>query len=118
MCRQQLAGCPVDGCCGCDSDLGGQYVFGTNGATKEIAADGQCPFPSIPNGCYREAVESQFSFSVFSGLRKDGCWTLHLQDGAFLDTGALAGWTISVANQQTTAVESSTWGAVKAGFVN
>jgi subtilisin-like proprotein convertase family protein len=116
MCRQQLAGCPVDDCCGCDGDLGGQYVFGTNGASKEIAADVQgCPI-SIPNGCYRQADESLFNFSVFSGLRKDGCWTLHLQDGALQDLGVLSGWRISVANQQTTAVEASTWGAVKAGY--
>jgi len=117
MCRQQLAGCPVDMCCGCSGDLigGGRYVFGTNGSTKEIAAAGQCPTP-IPFGCYRSAVESQFSFSAFSGLRKDGCWTLFLQDGAGGDVGILQNWKISVANQQTTAVEDATWGAVKHGF--
>jgi hypothetical protein len=117
MCRQQLAGCPVDMCCGCLGDLGtGRYVFGTNGATKEIAADAQgCP-AAIPAGCYRQAVESQFAFSVFSGLRKDGCWRLFLQDGAGADVGTLRDWKVSVANQQTTAVESATWGAVKAGF--
>jgi hypothetical protein len=118
MCRQQLAGCPVDMCCGCSGDLlaGGRYVFGTNGATKEIAADAQgCP-TTIPFGCYRPAVESQFTFSVFSGLRKGGCWTLSLQDGAGADVGGLSNWKLSVANQQTTAVEPSTWGAVKAGF--
>jgi hypothetical protein len=119
LCRQQLAGCPVDGCCGCSGDmfLGGRFVFGTNGATKEIAADAQgCP-SVIPYGCYRPAVESQFTFSVFSGLRKDGCWYLDLQDGAGADEGLLANWQINVANQQTTAVESSTWGAVKAGYL-
>jgi hypothetical protein len=117
MCRQQLVGCPVDLCCGCSGDLvaGGQYVFGTNGATKEIAAAGQCP-TVLPFGCYREAVESANTFAVFSGLRKDGCWTLSLQDGAGADTGTLQSWSISVANQQTTAVENSTWGAVKAGY--
>lgn len=116
MCRQQLAGCPVDNCCGCSGDLAGTYVFGTNGATKEIAATAAQCTAVIPTGCYRSAVESAFSFSVFSGLRKDGCWTLSLQDGAGLDTGTLQSWRISVANQQTTAVEPSTWGAVKAGF--
>lgn len=117
MCRQQLAGCPVDMCCGCSGDLGtGRYVFGTNGSTKEIAADANgCP-AAIPAGCYRSAVESQFTFSVFSGLRKDGCWRLFLQDGAGADLGTLRDWKVSVANQQTTAVESSTWGAVKHGF--
>jgi len=118
MCRQQLAGCPVDGCCGCSGDLlaGGRYVFGTNGSTKEISSDAQgCP-TTIPFGCYRSATESQFNFSAFSGLRKDGCWRLFLQDGAGADLGVLQNWKISVANQQTTAVEAATWGAVKAGF--
>jgi subtilisin-like proprotein convertase family protein len=118
MCRQQLAGCPVDMCCGCLGDLlaGGRYVFGTNGSTKEIAADAQgCP-DAIPFGCYRQATESQFNFSVFSGLRKDGCWRLFLQDGAGLDVGTLQNWKVSVANQQTTAVEAATWGSVKAGY--
>jgi hypothetical protein len=117
LCRQQLAGCPVDLCCGCSGDMffGGRYVFGTNGSTKELAAAGQCP-TTIPFGCYREAVESANTFAVFSGLRKDGCWYLDLQDGAGADEGVLLNWQINVANQQTTAVESSTWGAVKAGY--
>jgi subtilisin-like proprotein convertase family protein len=118
MCRQQLAGCPVDGCCGCSGDLtaGTRYVFGTNGSTKEISADAQgCP-TVIPGGCYRQATESAFNFSVFSGLRKDGCWRLFLQDGAGADVGVLADWKVSVANQQTTAVEAATWGSVKAGY--
>jgi len=118
MCRQQLAGCPVDLCCGCSGDLvgGARYVFGTNGSTKEISADAQACPATIPAGCYRQATESAFTFSVFSGLRKDGCWRLFLQDGAGADVGVLADWKVSVANQQTTAVESSTWGAVKAGY--
>jgi hypothetical protein len=120
MCRQQLAGCPVDMCCGCSGDLinGLNYQFANtgNGSTKEIAADSQgCP-TTIPAGCYTAAVESQFTFSVFSGLRKGGCWFMHLQDGAGADVGSLNTWTLFVKNQQTTAVESSTWGAVKAGF--
>ena len=118
LCRQQLAGCPVDGCCGCSGDmfLFGRYAFGTNGPTKEIAAAAQgCP-AEIPFGCYRQAVESQFTFSVFSGLRKDGCWYLDLQDGAGADEGTLQNWQINIANAQTTAVENATWGAVKAGF--
>jgi hypothetical protein len=105
-------------CCGCSGNLaaGARYVFGTNGSTKEISADAQgCP-ETIPAGCYRAATESQFTFSIFSGLRKGGCWRLFLQDGAGLDTGVLADWKLSIANQQTTAVEAATWGSVKAGF--
>ena len=119
MCRQQLAGCPVDGCCGCSGDLlnGASYQFSTNAAaTKEIAADAAQCTASIAPGCYRSAVESQFTFSIFSGLRKGGCWYLHAQDGAGADTGSIQTWRLYLKNQQTTAVESATWGSVKAGF--
>lgn len=119
MCRQQLAGCPVDMCCGCSGDLvsagGVRYRFGLIGSTKEIAATGQCP-TTIPGGCYRHADESAFGLSVFSGLRKDGCWTMFLQDGAGADVGTLQNWIVYMRNNQTTAVEPSTWGAVKAGY--
>ena len=65
---------------------------------------------------FRSAVESQFAFTIFSGMRKGGCWYLHAQDGAGADTGSIQTWRLYVKNQQVTAVEPSTWGAVKAGF--
>ncbi len=117
LCRQQLAGCPVDGCCGCSGDLlqGGRYDFGTVGSTKELAAAGQCPL-AIPFGCYRPALESQFQLDVFASLRKDGCWILSLQDGAGADLGVLYNWEVRILNQVSTAVENATWGAIKAGY--
>jgi len=117
LCRQQLPGCPVDMCCGCSGDLSftETYFWGTNGPNKEMAAGNQCP-TAIAGGCYLVASESQFTFPLFSGLRKDGCWSLNLQDGADLDVGMLQSWKIHVANQTTTAIEPSSWGAVKAGF--
>lgn len=117
LCRQQLAGCPLGDCCGCSGDLlsGGRYDFGTIGSSKELAAAGQCP-GVIPFGCYKPALESQFTLDVFAGLPKNGCWSMNLQDGAGIDLGVLYNWEVRILNEVSTAVESSTWGAIKAGY--
>jgi subtilisin-like proprotein convertase family protein len=119
MCRQQVPGCPLDASMGfgCSGDLlqGGRYVFGTVGATKEIAAAGQCP-SVLPFGCYREASESSNPLSVFNGASKNGCWFLHLQDGAGADLGVLYNWEVCLLNDGATPVEASTWGAIKATY--
>jgi len=119
MCRQQVPGCPLDDSqgFGCSGDLlaGGRYVFGTTGATKEIAAAGQCP-PALPFGCYRAASDSPYPLSIFNGANKNGCWFLHLQDGAGADLGVLYNWEVCLLNEGGTPVEASTWGAIKATY--
>jgi hypothetical protein len=114
LCRPLLDGCAVDGCCGCSGDLGGTYMFSDDGGA--VLGEPDCP-GFIPPGCYGTPADSPSPFSVFDGLAKGGCFSLHAQDGACADTGSISSFTVAVRNGPGgTPTETTSWGQLKATF--
>ncbi len=109
LCRPGLAGCGVDGCCGCSGNLGGWYGFDDMSASIEDA----CPSVFAP-GCYGPDYDSS-GLSVFDGYASGGCFWLFCADGAGGDATSIAGWEVYVLTA-ITPVEESTWGMVKAMY--
>jgi hypothetical protein len=110
LCRPQLDGCPSDGCCGCSGDVEGSYLFSDNGTVP--LAEGDCP-TVLPQGCYTPAIESEYPFSVFNGLRKGGCFWLYIVDGACADPTDLFEWCVWTLNEPPTPTQETTWGQIK-----
>jgi len=81
---------------GDDSDLAGAYFFDDRGGfptLAEAAAGGDGDYV-IPPGFY--STEGVFDLTTFVNMDPRGEWTLTVVDNAFLDTGELRGWSLSL----------------------
>jgi subtilisin-like proprotein convertase family protein len=102
---------------GCSGDLVGsqtdKYYFGTG--NLEVLGETSCP-ATIPTQCYQVAPENAGGLLQFRGQPKDGEWYLTVSDNVAADTGTLWDFSVHALNHAPVAVESATWGSVKAGY--
>jgi hypothetical protein len=110
LCRLELSGCPLDGCCGCSGNLQGIYLFDDAETSIEALT---CPATFLP-GCYGPDADSP-GLDVFDDLVSGGCFWLHVVDASCLDLGSVDSWAVYL-HTQVSPVEASTWSRIKAGY--
>jgi hypothetical protein len=115
LCRQDLALCEPDGCCGCSGDLTGPgYVF--SDSSPDELGDPDCP-SAIPPACFHPALESPNPLSVFDAENRGACFWIEAFDGAGADVGTLNGWTVHLLDSGgATPVEAASWGTIKGTY--
>jgi hypothetical protein len=111
LCRMEMPGCPLDGCCGCSGNLQGIYLFDDAAPSIEAIA---CPGTFLP-GCYGPDADSP-GLDVFDNLESGGCFWLKVVDGSCLDLGTVNAWAVYLHTQDISPVEASTWSRIKAGY--
>lgn len=86
-------GVPELGSVGYSWNLAGVYTFDDGAATSfESIGNGPGTAFNLPSGSY--APEN--ALAAFNGLDSAGTWTLTISDNAFLDTGTLNSWSLTV----------------------
>jgi hypothetical protein len=124
LCRPDASGAAASTPDPCGDDIGGvgcasnlscnnAYLF-SDDALNSLGIGAFCGTSAtvLPGGCYKPGLGGT-PLSVFRGLPKGGCWTLHISDNAFLDTGALCSWSVHVRNQRPVPTIDASWGSVK-----
>jgi subtilisin-like proprotein convertase family protein len=105
---------------GCSGDLvcdpENKYYFGSDPSLAPLGEE-DCD-PIIPPACYAVAVENGTGLEIFRGQPcGDGFWELCITDDAAGDTGFLYNWSVHLLCESgPVAVESSTWGDIKAAY--
>jgi hypothetical protein len=102
---------------GCAGDLiadpENKYYFGTRDDLEPLG-EFDCPSVIDP-ACYAVAVENPGALEQFRGLFcGDGTWELCITDSAAGDDGFIHNWSVHILCEAPVAVESETWGNLKA----
>lgn len=97
--------------CGSDLSCNNTYFFSDAGG-GEVGLPPACGGAVVPGGCYLPDSTGE-PLSVFDGLRKGGCFKLHVVDNAGLDVGSVCAWAVYTLNEEIVPVESTTWGRIK-----
>lgn len=113
ICRPGSAQCGPGAGVGCSSNfIAANETRYNDLALNFLPQTGCLTGTNVAAGCYRPTGVGATSMSVFTGLRKGGCFKLFLQDNAGLDIGTIAGWSVYSINSPTPSVPIS-WGNVK-----
>lgn len=113
LCRPDLDGCPMDGCCGCSGDVIGVYTFGDD--ADETLGEPNCP-TVIPPGCYLPSIETPEGFiDTFGGFLAGGDFYIEVADCAGGDSTILTSWGVYVCCAVTPAGQN-TWSQIKSVY--
>jgi hypothetical protein len=110
LCRPNLTGCSIDGCCGCSGDVNGLYRFANSGT--EAMGDPTCPTTFPSGNCYLPAPESP-PLSLLNGETSGGCFTMKLVDAGAGDNHTLNTWEVWVKCGTPVPNEAGSWGQIK-----
>lgn len=83
--------------------------------TFDDAADASVDDLNVEGGTFRPLQ----MLAAFEGSLAEGAWLLRIRDTAPLDSGAFAGWQLSLSGSDAAAIpEPSTWGSMIVGFLS